>query len=388
MPPLHIQGPGEHRGSVCGLDAGERVTLQVRRYVASEELGEVLLSFDVGNGPWERTGVSLEPGQYELSAQVPSPSYAPTASYILMVPEQGVVWRADKRTFRFIRWDRAVEETGMPFCGTPGPYVPPTTPPPPPGPGIKPACGAIPTHAMVNNSEVSGSSTGLASGEQLTVSLYRLPLVVGRCYAYGFPSQEPTCIPGPEREPQESTPDTEGLELVATFETSGRRWGLAGTDLTQGRYLAVVEAEGYLVTPAAYAVDVPYMHLMSARVAGLDFTFERVVEDSLTGGTPAPAPFIREPITLEQAREVASTYPLVPTYVPDGLVLDHVSKLTLKQNGRVSISLRYEGEPVGSMLLISSEARELSFTRIYVPRVTTDIGPPGLRWLDSGSLRL
>ncbi|MDP2952120.1 MAG: hypothetical protein Q8O76_02230, partial [Chloroflexota bacterium] len=84
------------------------------------------------------------------------------------------------------------------------------------------------------------------------------------------------CTPGPEREPQESAPDTEGLELVATFETSGARWGLAGTDLTQGRYLAVVEAEGYRATPTAYAVDVPYMRLVSARVAGLDFNFSYI----------------------------------------------------------------------------------------------------------------
>ncbi|MDP3063841.1 MAG: hypothetical protein Q8O40_11630 [Chloroflexota bacterium] len=276
MPPLHIQGPGELRGSVCGLDTGEHVTLQMRRYLASGELGELVLSFDVGKGPWERTGVSLEPGQYELSAQVPSPSYPQAVSYILRVPEQGVVWRADKRTFRLIGWDRAVVETGMPFCGTQEFYVPPTTPPSPLGPGIKPACGAIPTHAMVNNSEVSGSSTGLASGDHVTVSLYRLPMVDGRCYAYGFPPQEPTCTPGPERETQESAPDTEGIELVATFETAGPRWGLVGSDLTQGRYLAVVEAEGHRATPAAYAVDVPYMHLVSARVAGLDFNFSYI----------------------------------------------------------------------------------------------------------------
>ncbi|MDP3064627.1 MAG: hypothetical protein Q8O40_15685 [Chloroflexota bacterium] len=275
-PPLHIHGPGELRGSVCGLDTGERVTLQMRRYLASGELGELVLSFDVGNGPWERTGLTLEPGRYELSTEAPSPSYAPSVSYILRVPEQGVVWRYGKLTTRFIHWDRAVEEMGMPICGTPGPYVPPTTPPSPPGPGNTTACGALPSHALRFNPEVSGSITGLAPQDHATVSLYRLPPVDGRCYACGFASQELTCTPGPEGEPQESAPDTEGIELVATFETAGPRWGLVGSDLTQGRYLAVVEAEGHRATPAAYAVDVPYIHLASARVAGLDFNFSYI----------------------------------------------------------------------------------------------------------------
>ncbi|MDP2952099.1 MAG: hypothetical protein Q8O76_02120, partial [Chloroflexota bacterium] len=182
-----------------------------------------------------------------------------------------------KLHFRLIRFDRAVEEIGMPFCPAPGPYVPPTALPSPPGPGTVPVCAGTPGRALLGNSEVNGSLTGLAPGDFANVSLYRLPLIDdGRCYSYGIVSPGSTCTPGPEREPQESIPDTEGLEIVATFETSGPRWGLAGAGVSQGRYVAVVQVEGYRATPAAYAVDVPYMHLMSARVTGLDFTFERV----------------------------------------------------------------------------------------------------------------
>ncbi|MDP3063678.1 MAG: SDR family oxidoreductase [Chloroflexota bacterium] len=271
-PPARVDGPGELRGSVCGMALGGQVTLQLRPVLSPNTFGNPVLTLTVGNGSWERTGLEIEPGYYQLDAETGHPDLvAVPGAYVIKVPERGVFWRYGGLAFEFVWRDRAVERFGLPFCGPPGIYVPPSTPPPSPGPGDV-ACTAVHQGLDgVNGPEMTGLLNGLKAGDRAVVTIYRLPLVEGRCY----------WIPGPGNctrfegwpEPLDSIPDLSGCDVVATFLTVGPQWGLAQRGLTPGRYLAIVEAEGYNVTPPAYAVDLPSMHLLSPRVHGLDFNF-------------------------------------------------------------------------------------------------------------------
>ncbi|MDP3063003.1 MAG: hypothetical protein Q8O40_07315 [Chloroflexota bacterium] len=248
------------------------MSLQLRPVLSHNTFGDPVLTLDVGNGSWERTSLEVPPGYYQLEADTGDPDLvAVPGAFAIRVPEIGVFWRYGVLAFEFVRREEAGQRFGLPFCGPPGIYVPPSTPPPPPGPRDV-ACTAVHQGLdRVDDPEMTGLLNGLKAGDRAVVTVYRLPLVEGRCY----------WIPGPGNctqfegrpEPLDSIPDLSGRQVVATFLTVGPRWGLPQNGLTPGRYLAVVGAEGYNVTPSAYTVDLPSMHLLSPRVHGLDFNF-------------------------------------------------------------------------------------------------------------------
>lgn len=85
-----------------------------------------MLTLGVGNGSWERTGLEVAPGYYQLEADAGDPDLvAVPGAYAIRVPEIGVFWRHGAVAFEFVRREEAVQRFGLPFCGPPGRHVSP-----------------------------------------------------------------------------------------------------------------------------------------------------------------------------------------------------------------------------------------------------------------------
>lgn len=301
---------------VCGLGPGERVTLRLRPILANNKYGDPVLTFTMGNGYWEHAGVPS--GNYRLAAvtegtdfvTVPG-GYGIFAGYdvfrfhidALGIPRDAVTWRFSGLSFEVVRRDRAVERFGTPLCdypplGYPGHFLEPTRPPltltplPPPGvtpqgtitlpwppvpplPPKTPVPQCIASHfQQVEYSPplMSGALKGLKADARAMVAVYSLPKVQGRCYFLYEETSACTKPPGPE--PADAFSDSPSSDLVASFSAGSPGWALAGEALqTQNRYLVVVRAAGYKVSPSAYTVDLPALHLAPTWLRGIDFTF-------------------------------------------------------------------------------------------------------------------
>lgn len=276
---IEIVGPGELRGVICGLDPSETVTLQLRQYLDRDLYGDPVLTFAVGDGPWEHAGLGLEPGGYYLDVVTEGTDFVTfPGAYTLGAPERDIVWRYGGITFNVVSRDKVVEILGYPLCepwplpASPNPS--PTPPPPgPPGSSGAPTCSVV-GRAMqgIGGPQIGGTLTGLSSGDVVKIEVYSLSPVEGICYsAYEL---DPNCKPVPGPETFQQVPDLTQAELVARFSSKGPLWGLKGEGVKAGRYLVVLNAPGYEVTPTAYAVDVISYHLVPIRVGGLDFTLE------------------------------------------------------------------------------------------------------------------
>ncbi len=269
-----IQGPGEMRGVICGLAPDNLAIVSVSMYnTATNAYDPPLAKATFGNGQWAFTGLDVGTGQITLAAQAVSGTYVRIPNMDFFVPQHGVTWRFDAPAIRFQTIEEFTATNGLPPCpDIPLPvYTPPSTPPSPFGP-VAP-CLSLGVSAKPPNS-ITGKLSGLGSSGKAVVSLYKVPDVTEGCYSLvGFFGTPPLCSTPLPPEPQEAPPPVSPAELVARFAIQDGIWGFAGGGLSVGRYMAIVNADGYQGMPPAYPVDVPSNGRMGTNVTGLDFSF-------------------------------------------------------------------------------------------------------------------
>ncbi len=277
--PRQIDGPGEMRGIVCGLQPGDSATLVLRKHLEGEQPSNPVLEIPVQNGPWSLTRLDLEPGFYTLGPADQELYLTTPVNRFVRIPDKGVVWRFSHITFEFVRRDKVVERFGYPLCEstTSGGISPVTavTPLPPGSPSGTRMCVSLYSTGVGDN-EVRGRITGLEPEGVASITIYRLP--IKRQTREDCPDSyiEGIGCPALPNEPlDEVPPNLKEIALVATFQVSGKQWGLAGSEVEPGVYLVVMETEGYRVNPVGYIVQVPYSHLAPARVERVDFTLTR-----------------------------------------------------------------------------------------------------------------
>ena len=112
---------------------------------------------------------------------------------------------------------------------------------------------------------------GLKEDDDATILVYRVSRTEDGCYTLISPPIE--CDDLLEPKPLVEAPELSGAELTARMTSRGQVWGLLGDGLGVGRFLVVPQATRYNVSPAAYFVDLPQLHLVSPRVGSVDFTF-------------------------------------------------------------------------------------------------------------------
>ncbi|MBI4310484.1 MAG: hypothetical protein HY681_01775 [Chloroflexi bacterium] len=215
------------------------------------------------NGPWRFTALDLPVGGYYLSVRAQGGDYVDMPSYSILVPEKGIVWRMGGTMFRFVTLEQFVEEHGAPPCQPQNPQ------------GPRPCGGAIAGVAIRQQNSVKGSVSGLAHESKATASIYRLPIVEGRCYSEWPSSMAGGCTPSPAPEPLDGLPPVSPDDLLVQLDVTGDVWGYQGDGLSPGSYLVVLELPGYKVQPAAYIYDVQFQHLMSDVRGGLNFVLAK-----------------------------------------------------------------------------------------------------------------
>lgn len=260
-------------GTVAGLDAGDRVRLELDR--GSEDGGgsggETEHHFDAVNGRWQQPGLILPPGRYRL---VPvAEGYVPIPrSIVFQVPEEGIAWRYTGLNFEFLHPSDAPARLGLPLCAeeivpevavtavperTPG-----SAPEPEPvqsGPQITASGMCYANHlgdVHLVPAGLQGRISGLPDGQMATITLYALPPVPGESYGQGEPPPPDSSLTYPpevtrlEESPEILTDRT----LTATLVVDNGPWGLVDPSLVGGKYLVVADAQGQTVTPPAYEV--------------------------------------------------------------------------------------------------------------------------------------
>jgi hypothetical protein len=224
-------GPVELSGAVCGLDPAEKAAIILR---PATEVDSAIVTLIVGNGDWGRPGIELAPGAYVVEATVDGAGGSGSpAAYAFTVVPGNTVWRLGGVAFDFSER------------------------------------GGTPVTAGVPNPSVGGVISGLRPGDAVTIAVYGVPRVEGRCYTTYDPP--PGCSPSPGPQPLAEVPDLSDAWLLAGFQSPGPEWGLVSTDLQPGRYLVVASVSGGTAEPIAYGVDLPMEHLIPSRISGIDF---------------------------------------------------------------------------------------------------------------------
>ncbi len=274
--PPEIAGPVDLRGAICGLGSYDTVTLELRPYLGGRELGEPALTFEVGDGEWEKTGLDIEPGGYYLRVRGVEEEFitVPNA-YSIAVPESGAVLRSSRIKFDIVPFEAVEEQFGYPLCG---PISRQPSPEPTPTPFFgAPVCvprfyGGV---TGAGGTQISGALTGLASGDRATFEVYEVPPIEGRCYVAPYDAI-PNCEAAPGPEGLGEVPNLADAVLVARFSSAEPTWGLTGDDIGSARrYVIIASAPGYEAAPRAYAFDLVVERSIQRPVVGLDFEFSK-----------------------------------------------------------------------------------------------------------------
>jgi hypothetical protein len=414
LPRIHELG-----GVITGLDAGSRAPLSLELLQAGDpmqlwrqiwpglippfpERGSPVASFNVANGPWHASDLSLTAGLYILVPQAVD-YVAIRKALVLVLPDKSVGFRYTDLNFEFLHPADAPSRLGVPLCASRPPsggdyIIPPGTPSPTPTFAPPPAPGTLyPTPAWpagtcyaghfvpiaVPPAGLLGQVQGLGPGQTATITIYALSPAPQERYGVGPPpppngSWQLASGQGPLAVVPTLAP---GSVLSATMTVGNGPWGLIDPDLRGYKYVIRATTAGDILWPKSYEIV-----LLTGKALGLasDVDFSTGTPRFSMTPVPTSTPFVIptarvEEITLDQARQIPGFHLFEPAYLPAGFRLrrirDMIGSITSSMSPGApavtsrtdSISLEYSG-PVGNQEFVAIGQRSC------VPGVL----PPGM----------
>lgn len=273
-------------GTVTGLDPDDSVQLNLQQLAGGtlDGGGEILLRFNIPNGPYQLQGLALTPGHYRLAPEAGDYVHFPQ-NIVFQVPEEGIAWRYTALDFEFLHPAEAVARLGLPLCSGASSSVVAVTPvtdgtqspadQAEPAPSSDGLCYANHlTEVRLVPSGLRGRITGLREGQMATVALYALPTVPGESYGQGEPpAPDSGWIYPPEVTSLAASPQIlPDWPLTASLVVANGPWGLVDPLLVGGKVLVVVDTPGQTVRPAGYEVVI-YSGKAPGFPGGVDFAF-------------------------------------------------------------------------------------------------------------------
>ena len=124
---------------------------------------------------------------------------------------------------------------------------------------------------MTSGAPLNGQLSGLHDADA-TILVYRLlERIVQPLYPSG-----PDSYPEAPNPMMVERPDLTRAELVLAMPVSGDSWGVSSDLIGGADYYVVLDAPGYVSTPASWIVSLGYGHLVPERFPGLDFTLTSI----------------------------------------------------------------------------------------------------------------